>query len=276
MNFDTMAKSHAEALKARLTQTRAILQHAGQKGTAAETALRDLLRQTLPERLGIAEGVVGASDGTLSAQQDLIIYDAADAPVFFRSGETKVIPIEYVYAIIEVKTRLTAGDIEATSKKNALIRSKQKFFVGDSEPKSIRPGGWTYHQAGKRWFSPPINAFLFAYECDAVDAVWERYKSIHRADSPYAEWLDAVCISGDTLMTRTGTHGVGDTIGTPEHLVLIRENALLGFIAQLWMHSSEWRMREVPALFRYVKRYSFVSEQAVQFTAIASHPDCMD
>lgn len=276
MNFDMMAKAHAEALKAKLIETRAILQHAGQKGTAAETALRDLLRQTLPKRLGISEGVIGASDGTLSPQQDLLIYDAADAPVFFQAGETKVIPIEFVYAIIEVKTKLKPIDILETSKKNAQIRSKQKFFVGDVEPKRPRPGGWTYHQAGKRWFSPPINSFLFAYECDSLEAVWSNYKSIHHATAPFAEWLDAVCIAGDALMTRTGSHGVGDTIGKPEHLVLVRENAFLGFIAQLWMHATEWRMRETPALFRYVSRYSLCSEQSIAFSATAVHPDCIN
>jgi len=276
MDFDSMAQAHAAALKARLTQTRAILQHPGQKGTAAETALKEMLRATLPERLGISEGVIASSDGTLSAQQDLLIYDAAHAPVFFQTGGTKAIPMEFVYAMIEVKTNLTAADLTDTSKKNATFRSKQKYFVGDTEPKQPRPEGWTYHQAGKQWYAPPINSFLFAYECQGIEAAWNAYQAIHGPASGYAEWIDAVCVAGDVLMTRTGAHGVGDTIGKPEHLVLVRENAFLGFIAQLWMHSTQWQMHEVPALYRYVSKYKLPAERGVVFQAPVSHPDCIN
>lgn len=276
MDFSALMQAHSNTLSARLTGARAALKHAGQKGTAAETALVELLGETLPKRIGLTEGIVIASSGYVSPQQDIILYDADAAPIFFQAGATKAIPIEYVYAIVEVKSTLTAADVTAFSQRNHDLRSQQKFFVGDTEPKSPRPNGYTYHQAGRKWFSPPINAFLFAYECNSLSTVWEAFKQCHVPQSAYAHWIDAVCVAQQAYFSRrSDANGLGDTIAEPSTLVWVDEMPFLAFLGQLWLHSVEWRTLERPAMFRYLKKYSFNIKNTAIFEGQIDHPDCM-
>jgi hypothetical protein len=274
MDFSTLMQAYSASLVAKLAAARAALKHSGQKGAAAETALIDLLRATLPANLGLTEGIVVASSGYVSPQQDIIIYDASESPVFFHAGSTKAIPIEYVYAVVEVKSVLAASDVTDFSARNVELRSQQKFFVGDIEPKRPREGGYTYHQAGKKWHAPPVNAFMFGYESPSLEAVWGAFKDAHATAKAYGNWIDAICIGQDAYLTRqTAEHGLGDTIGSPTHLVMVTETPFLAFVGQLWLHSIEWRMRERPALFRYLKKYSFGIAKQETFVGIASHPD---
>lgn len=276
MDFSALMQAHSNTLSARLAGARAALKHAGQKGTAAETALIELLADALPKRIGLTEGVVVSSTGYVSPQQDVIVYDADAAPIFFQAGATKAIPIEYVYAVIEVKSTLTAADVTAFSQRNHDLRSQQKFFVGDTEPKSPRPGGYTYHQAGRQWFAPPVNAFLFAYECNSLSAVWDAFKQCHAPTAAYANWIDAICVAQEAYFSRrSDKNGLGDTIETPTSLAWVKEMPFLAFLGQLWLHSVEWRILERPAMFRYLKNYSFGMAQVAPFQGRVAHPDCM-
>ena len=276
MDFSALMQAHANALEAKLLGMRSALKHAGQKGTAAETAVMTMLREVLPDRLGLTEGIVVSSSGYVSPQQDIIIYDLASAPVFFRAGSTKAIPIEYVYAVIEVKTSLTAADVKQFSERNLGLRSQQKFFVGDTDPKTPREGRWTYHQAGRKWFSPPINAFMFAFECQSLNSVWQAYQDCYAPSSNFGNWIDSICIGQVAFLSRiTDKNGLGDTIERPKILACIDEKPLLAFLGQLWLLSVEWQIRERPAMFRYVKNYSFGIAQQAPFRGAVDHPDCM-
>ena len=275
MDYSALMEAYSATLSARLQATRAALKHPGQKGTAAEVALMELLKETLPKRIGITEGVVVSSSGFVSPQQDIILYDSEASPILFQAGATKAIPIEYVHAVIEVKSSLAAADVRAFSNRNIELRSQQKFFVGDTDPKGPRKAGYTYHQAGREWHAPPINAFMFAYECSSPDAIWNEYKACHSPEMSYSQWIDSICIPQTAFFSRrTDKNGLGDTIAIPASLIWIREMPLLAFVAQLWLMSVEWRVLERPAIFRYLKHYSFLIEKSAPFVGVVTHPDC--
>ena len=82
------------------------VQHGGDKGENREEILRQFLKERLPQRYGIAKGEILDPSGVHSHSADLIIYDALNCPVLF-TGKTAVLPIEGVYGIIEVKSRLS-------------------------------------------------------------------------------------------------------------------------------------------------------------------------
>lgn len=276
MDYQTLVQSYSNLLTARFSAARSALKHAGQKGTAAETALIELLSAVLPRRIGLTEGVVVSSTGYVSPQQDIIIYDADNSPVLFNMGATKAIPIEYVYAVIEVKSSLSSSDVRAFSNRNYELRSQQKFFADDTEPKSARPGAPTFHQAGRKWFAPPVNAFLFAYECASPESIWEAFKECHSPNSAFANWIDAICVGQEAYFGRqTPENGLGDNVGQPDRLVWVREMPFLAFLAQFWIHSVEWRTLGRPAMFRYVKHYSFGLNRSEPFQGVVSHADCM-
>jgi len=54
--------------------------------------------------------------GEQSHAADVIIYDADSGPVLY-SGDTKILPVEAVYGIIEVKSRLSKAEFIDASKK---------------------------------------------------------------------------------------------------------------------------------------------------------------
>lgn len=64
--------AHFEGIKRR---------HRGETGGRREDDLREFLRSFLPERLGIGSGEIAASDGSVSPQMDLIVYDALETPL---------------------------------------------------------------------------------------------------------------------------------------------------------------------------------------------------
>ena len=88
------------------------LPHAGLVGSENEKALTNLLRSFLPPRFGVENsGIIIDKAGRESKECDVIIYDAWNFPSYLR----KVFPVELVYGVIEVKTKLTSSEA-----KNAL------------------------------------------------------------------------------------------------------------------------------------------------------------
>lgn len=82
------------------------LPHGGLVGAENENALAALLREFLPPHVGVeVSGIVIDRHGGESRQCDIILYDAASFPRYFR----KVFPVELVYGTIEVKTTLTSA-----------------------------------------------------------------------------------------------------------------------------------------------------------------------
>jgi hypothetical protein len=88
-------------------------------GEVAEGAVRQWLAEFLPKRYGVASGYVvspGFSDEHRAPHFDVIIYDQLESPVLWvedspdRSpqGRSLALPVEYVRAVLEVKSQMTA------------------------------------------------------------------------------------------------------------------------------------------------------------------------
>jgi hypothetical protein len=80
--------------------------HQASAGMVRELFLRDVLREILPDTFGITTGEIH-SDDKRSRQIDIIIYDATRTKGYSIAQDIKIIPGEFVKAIIEVKTKLT-------------------------------------------------------------------------------------------------------------------------------------------------------------------------
>jgi hypothetical protein len=117
MEIGELFESVEDSLLAQFLEA-GFVQHAGDKGENREEILRRFLEERLPRRFGIAKGEILDPNGVHSRSADLIIYDALNCPVLF-TGKTAVLPIEGVYGIIEVKSRL----------------SKQEFLDASTPPR---------------------------------------------------------------------------------------------------------------------------------------------
>lgn len=99
--------------------------HRGEDGRYVESILRETLKKFLPTGIEIFDGFIlragvkGGNSGRArrkdadvhSSQLDLIIYDAAEYPVYQRFGDTAVVLPEGVLAVISVKKNLYLNEV---------------------------------------------------------------------------------------------------------------------------------------------------------------------
>lgn len=97
--------------------------HSGMVGTIREILLEKILLPLLPEGVRAGTGKVTDSNGNLSSQTDVIIYDRRSVPPLMYDERLGVFPIESVYYTIEVKSLLSASELEDSIKKGQGLRA---------------------------------------------------------------------------------------------------------------------------------------------------------
>lgn len=163
MNHRQMFRAKSQEFEALVERTRGALKHNAQKGNVLETKFREFLAGLLPDRLGVTEGVIYSSLGQMSRQCDVIVFDKHRAPVVFDEASTRVIPVECVFAVIEVKTALSAFELTSFCEGLEQLRSFERS--------AYRPAG-TPEKRFMLSIPPtehfPILGYLFAVESSAT------------------------------------------------------------------------------------------------------------
>ena len=96
-------------MEVQLNTNRKNLLHPGTKGDSLENVWIEWLRKYLPNRYCVDKAIVIDSNGTLSDQIDLVIYDQQYTPFVFTQNGVIYIPAEGVYSIFEVKPDLNGS-----------------------------------------------------------------------------------------------------------------------------------------------------------------------
>jgi hypothetical protein len=136
------------------------VQHRGSKGTVRESSLLDtFLRKYLPRSV-IAEhsGEAITVDVEVSAQCDIMILDPSTPP-FWDADNYRVVPIECVHGVIEVKSFLDSTQLRDAWTKIAGIKRMPKKALR-SNPGFTR----TRTVYGKVWSYVPACGLVFAYD----------------------------------------------------------------------------------------------------------------
>lgn len=113
-------------LEQQLTTNRAVLQHPGTKGDAAELDWVGMLEKYLPSRYQVAKAFVMDADGMLSEQLDVVVFDRQYCPFLFNQSGARFVPAESVYAVFEVKQEMGKGEVEYAGHKVATVRSLRR------------------------------------------------------------------------------------------------------------------------------------------------------
>jgi hypothetical protein len=240
-DLSSIIAAKAKIAAEEVTLVRAALRHAGQKGSELEQTVISLLRTHLPGRLGVSEGIVVTSEGYASPQLDLIIYDRLSAQILYEGADTKAIPIEYVFAVGEVKTKLDQGGFRRFADIQRELKQQRKFLMDDSR--------WTYHAYGADWIAPPIASFLFGFEGDFA-AIHQRYVDQH-ASEPINLCIDAVVCLENFVLYRSSEYGADLYSGRNFALNGVRKETLFFFLGLLAKASTEWFLRQTPQIYRY-------------------------
>jgi len=91
-------------------------------GDDSEANWARVLREFLPARYGVAKGQVIDSQGGISDQIDLLIYDAQYTPLLAKTANGDLfVPAEAVYAVFEVKQEINRKLLEYAGKKIASL-----------------------------------------------------------------------------------------------------------------------------------------------------------
>lgn len=114
-------------LRSTLAHARTV-QHAGAQGGQAEQAWLSFLAERLPNRYCVERGELFDANGGHSQQQDIVVYDPQYSPLVLGSKSPKIVA-EAVYAIIEVKSRLSAEYFAYARAKAASARALDRTSV---------------------------------------------------------------------------------------------------------------------------------------------------
>lgn len=106
-------------------------------GNYREEILRDFLKQYMPKRFSVGTGFIRCSDGKLSRQIDILIYDSVNYAPLFIDKDFVIITPEAVCAVIEVKSTLDSKELkdalellDAIKKIGKKRTKKENIFCG--------------------------------------------------------------------------------------------------------------------------------------------------
>ena len=117
VNMEKLFSALDEEMGQKLSSKIDEIYHPSAKGTEIELNWIGLLRNYLPERYSVDSGFVVDHEGNISDQIDVVIYDRHFTPFIFRGESIVYIPAEGVYAVFEVKPRLSKANYDYAAKK---------------------------------------------------------------------------------------------------------------------------------------------------------------
>jgi hypothetical protein len=159
MNLKDVLDSVAKKMLADFDASGAF-RHRGSKGTVRESKLLNhYLTKYLPGSVtGVHSGEAITVDGEVSAQCDIMIIDPSTPPLW-SEDDYRVVPIECLHGVIEVKSFLDSTQLrDAWTKIAAIKRMPKKALRQD--PAFAR----TRTVYGKEWSYVPTCGLVFAYE----------------------------------------------------------------------------------------------------------------
>jgi hypothetical protein len=92
-------------------------------GDASEANWGRMLKSFLPGRYEVGPIFALDAKGGRSEQIDLAIYDRQYSPLWFEAGGNRYVPVESVYAALEVKQEINAGHLNYAAQKIESVRT---------------------------------------------------------------------------------------------------------------------------------------------------------
>jgi hypothetical protein len=112
-----------KAMAVELKVTRQNFPHAPTKGAVSEHKWIKLFREYLPSRYTVDSAHILDSEGNISKQIDIVVFDRQYSTIVLNDEAAKYILAESVYAVFEVKQVLDKGNLEDAAEKVKSVRS---------------------------------------------------------------------------------------------------------------------------------------------------------
>jgi len=137
-----------DEIQQKLATARKAFGHPGTKGDASESVWLAMLETYLPQRYRATKGHVVDSNGGISDQIDILIFDRQYSPFIFEFQGQKIIPAEAVYAAFEAKQSINAAQIDYAQKKIASIRRLHRTSLPIPTAMGVLPPKPLHHIIG--------------------------------------------------------------------------------------------------------------------------------
>jgi len=223
------------------------LPHAGLKGTAFEGEFNKFLRGYIPASFAISSGIVVDGSGNESKQLDVIIHDALKTPLLFNESGINVIPIECVYAVIEVKSNIdstkTVGDIFENMKSVKDLKKTSYIHPSGGTKKTVT-------EYGSEWDIWPTNYFVFALDSMKLTTIGDELNKKNQDENrETSKRIDCICVLNEGVIMNKLKSGKYSALPEPGSIIIasLTKKPLLFFyrlisnhLLQAWMPSFQF------------------------------------
>jgi hypothetical protein len=182
------------ALRGLIAQGQALssLPHDGVKGYLREVLIRAMIEPFLPPSVCVVTGTIVTLDGVRKArnEDDLVLFSKERMPLLMNLGKA-LIPLEGVVAQIEVKSKLSRGDVVAAAKAATELQMKSLVEHG-------APGGLLFAYASDNTEQTEVRRLLSVLQSPEVN-----YQPVTgQATSP----IQGICVAtrGTWLLAGSG------------------------------------------------------------------------
>ena len=177
------------------------IEHMGLRGSSRENILREYIKQLLPQKSAVGNGIITDVNGTQSKQQDFFVYDAFNSPIFLHMESSCIIPVESVYATVEVKSTLTKETLKQSIEN---IRSVKQLEITVLKNSPFIPAQFNF-----------ILGTVFSYTSDsAIETVVQNVDEICR-DIPKEKQPSVICILDKGLIVNVLKDGMREIATMP-------------------------------------------------------------
>lgn len=179
-----LIREASRQLRAEFEEIKKSNPHFAERGAEAEAILRDFLNDHLPKRFAADSGLVVDEDGGVSAQCDVIVYDAVDSPIYRKGKRVLILPSDNVAVVIEVKSTLNKAELEDAAKKVASVKAlKRSPLSSVDQPVTL-----------SRFVMTRPLGIVFAYDATtSLDTLAENLAAINES-YPSDHWIDLVVV----------------------------------------------------------------------------------
>lgn len=208
----------------------------------------EFLRDYLPKFIDVSSGFIVDAGGNQSKQLDVILFDANKAPKFFQKENIRVLPVECVYAVIEVKAKLTIQELQGVFGNMMSVRrlEKKAYVRGTDNPmNAIMTAHNIYDRIWEIW---PVHYFVFAFDSVSLENIVSALMNKITSDNlqPWTR-IDSVCVLSKGIICNRYKNGSIDALPVKDS-TLLSINTTRALLLFYILISSHLLQAELPPL----------------------------
>ena len=256
MNLENVFKSITEKLMIDFNFASSEIKHNFSKGHVREIELASqFLDKYMPKNIGITRGEIISSNNEVSNECDLIFYEKNGCPFLLDKEGYRIIPIEFVYGVLEVKSNLNSSELLDSYNKISTVK-KFKKEAYSSRFVDIKPTTLAY---GKEWEIFPTTGFIFAYNSIKLTTLKDRLTELQK-DTDLHNRIDSVWVLDKGMIINYNS--TADSIPElPSNETILRcvnsENPLMMFVVHLQSIFQSGILQPKFLIQKYLKHVEF-------------------